>query len=41
LHTINEYKGVVVIDVHGYRYGKIGLIVQMLVKIKKCIKQLF
>ena len=24
MHTMNEYKGVVVIDVRGYRFGKIG-----------------
>lgn len=24
LHTMNEYKGVVVIDVHGWRFGKLG-----------------
>lgn len=40
LHTINEYKGIVVIDVHGYRYGIIGRIIQGLVKIKKYIKRL-
>lgn len=35
LHTMNEYKGVVVIDVKGYRYGKLGLIVDKLVKLNK------
>lgn len=38
LHTLNEYKGVVVIDVKGYRYGKIGEYVAKLVNIKKKLK---
>lgn len=39
LHTINEYKGIVVIDVHGYRYGWIGKAISTLVNLKKRIKQ--
>lgn len=38
LHTLNEYKGVVVIDVHGYKFGKIGAIIAKLVNLKKKIK---
>lgn len=37
IHTMNEYKGVVVIDVHGYRYGKIGEFIAKLVNQKKRI----
>lgn len=37
LHTMNEYKGVAVIDVHGYRYGKIGEFIAKLVNQKKRI----
>lgn len=39
LHTMNEYKGVVVIDVKGYRYGKLGAIMARLVKFKKRMKR--
>ena len=35
LHTMNEYKGVVVIDVKGYRYGKVGEMIAKLVALKK------
>lgn len=35
LHTLNEYKGVVVIDVKGFRYGKIGELIAKLVQLKK------
>lgn len=38
LHTLNEYKGVAVIDVKGYRYGLIGAFLSKLVKLKKQIK---
>lgn len=38
LHTLNEYKGMVVIDVKGYRYGKLGALVSKLAKYKKQIK---
>ena len=38
LHTLNEYKGVAVIDVKGYRHPLRGLLVDWLVKIKKRIK---
>lgn len=38
LHTLNEYKGVVVIDVKGYRYGKVGVLVNRLVNLKKIFK---
>lgn len=38
LHTLNEYKGVVVIDVLGYRYGKLGSLVAKMVKLKKKLK---
>ena len=38
LHTLNEYKGVVVVDVKGYRYGKIGESVTKLVNLKKKLK---
>lgn len=37
LHTVNEYKGVVVIDVKGYRYGWIGSIVNQIAKLKNII----
>ncbi len=40
LHTINEYKGIVVIDVHGYRYGWLGFIIAKLVQLKKAICRL-
>lgn len=40
MHTINEYKGVVVIDVHGYRYGGIGRVIAKLVLFKKKLKSL-
>lgn len=39
LHTINEYKGVVVIDVFGYRYGIIGDLLNKLLKIYKRIRR--
>lgn len=35
LHTLNEYKDVVVIDVRGYRYGIFGAIVNRIVKLIK------
>lgn len=35
LHTLNEYKGVVVVDVHGYKNNFTGRIVDFLVGIKK------
>ncbi len=36
MHTMNEYKGVVVIDVKGYRYGKLGAMISKLIrKLKK------
>ena len=38
LHTLNEYKGIVVIDVKGYRYGKIGAFLNKLSTLKKYIK---
>ena len=38
MHTLNEYKGVVVIDVLGYRYGKIGIIIARVIKFKKKLK---
>ena len=34
LHTINEYKGVVGVDVHGYKYGRIGSAIAKLVRLK-------
>lgn len=37
MHTMNEYKGVVVIDVLGYKYGWIGAFISYLVKIKKMV----
>lgn len=37
LHTLNEYKGAVVIDVKGYRYGWLGALVSKLAKLKKKI----
>lgn len=37
LHTLNEYKGVAVIDVLGYRHPIIGGIVDWMVKVKKRI----
>lgn len=39
LHTLNEYKGVAVIDVHGYRYGVVGKLITSLVKVKKYLKK--
>ena len=38
LHTLNEYKGVVVIDVHGYRHPIAGRIVDWMVGLKKSFK---
>lgn len=35
LHTLNEYKGVVVVDVLGYRHPFLGRIVDWLVRVKK------
>lgn len=35
IHTLNEYKGVVVIDVKGYRYRWLGTIIAKAVKLKK------
>ena len=39
LHTLNEYKGVAVIDVHEYRYGVVGKLITSLVKVKKYLKK--
>lgn len=39
LHTMNEYKGAVVIDVKGYRYGKIGELMANFVNLKKKINK--
>ena len=39
MHTMNEYKGVVVIDVHGYRHRWFGPIIATLVRIKKRIQR--
>ena len=38
LHTLNAYKGVAVIDVKGYRFGRIGAIMDKLVSLKKRMK---
>lgn len=38
MHTLNEYKGVVVIDVHGYKYGWKGAAIAWLVALKKKVK---
>lgn len=38
LHTLNEYKGAVVIDVHGYRHPIAGKIVDWMIRIKKKTK---
>lgn len=38
LHTLNEYKGVVVIDVKGYRYRKMGEFFAKLVELKKKVR---
>lgn len=35
MHTLNEYKGIVVIDVHGYRHTIVGPIIEWLVGLKK------
>lgn len=35
LHTLNQYKDIVVIDVHGYRYGWVGEVIAKLVQVKK------
>lgn len=35
LHTINEYKGVVVVDVYGYRHPLLGKVVDCILGIKK------
>lgn len=40
LHTLNEYKGIVVIDVHGYRYGRIGGAIAKLIRFKSKLKAL-
>lgn len=37
LHTMNEYNGVVVIDVHGYRHPFCGKIIDWMVRLKKRI----
>ena len=37
LHTLNEYKGVAVIDVHGYRHPFWGRIIDSMVRMKKRI----
>lgn len=37
MHTLNEYKGVVVVDVLGYRYGIIGRIIALMVELKRKI----
>lgn len=37
LHTLNAYKGIVVIDVKGYRYRKLGELIAKLVKFKKML----
>lgn len=37
LHTLNEYKGVVVVDVHGYRCNFSGGIIDTFLRIKKRI----
>ena len=39
LHPLNEYKGVVVIDVKGYRYGRIGAMMDKLVALKKRLRK--
>lgn len=39
MHTMNEYKGVVAIDVKGYRYGMLGAVVTKFVNIKKKFKK--
>lgn len=39
MHTLSEYKGVVVIDVHGYKYGWIGAMIEWIVGMKKRIKK--
>lgn len=39
MHTLNEYKGLVVVDVKGYQYGWIGAVVSMMVKFKKRLKK--
>lgn len=41
MHTLNEYKGVAVIDVHGYRYGMIGAVIAWFVKVKKMILHVY
>lgn len=38
IHTLNEYKGVVVIDVKGYLYGYVGMLIAKLVSLKKRFK---
>ena len=38
MHTLNEYKGVVVIDVLGYRYGGIGEIIAWFMKMRKIFR---
>ena len=39
LHTLNEYKGVVVIDVYGYRHPLWGRIVDWMVGVKKELRK--
>ena len=38
MHTLNAYKGVVVIDVHGYRYPIVGPMIAWLVGLKKKLR---
>lgn len=38
MHTLNEYKGVVVIDVHGYRHSIVGPVIASLVRLKKKLR---
>lgn len=38
MHTLNEYKGVVVVDAKGYRYRWLGALVAKMVKLKKMLQ---
>ena len=39
LHTLNEYKGVVVIDVKGYRYRTMGSIIAWMAQLKRKMRR--
>ena len=38
MHTLNEYNGLVVIDVKGYRFGRVGACIAKLVELKRLLR---